>query len=288
MSNPFRPDPLTEHCRLVEAVADAGVAPPDAWLHLRDRLTGFLGWGDAPMRARLVAAIVDGDPDADIAALRASAFAELQTAPKVISAVRTAVAARLRETYAAAALDNYGKVATVFDGWATKFATTAAAVDVETPGSEMVDQPDKAREAWLDAERAAHHLTKTMGTLHTAARLAGVPESGPRGIGGKDAVLLPLCANPTDQHRCAVWEAWTNIEGRCGRWSALHAAGVPIRAMPADQIGSFEPYREPKPLREGWISIAPMGTYERAIVDPEDPQPAEPKPAPARLGRLAP
>jgi hypothetical protein len=280
---------LHDHCRLVEALADAGVAPPDAWLQLRDRLTAFVALdAAAPMRARLVAAIVDGDPDADIAALRANAFAEQLGVAKVTSTVRSAVTARLRETYAAVALDNYGSVATQFDDWATKFSTVAAAVDVEAEGAAMVDQPDKARKAWLDAERFAHRLTRSMGTLHAAARLAGAPETAHRDIGGRDAILIPLCVNPTDLHRRRVWEAWANTEGRCGRWSALHAAGVPIRALPADQLATFEPYRAPKPLREDWIPIA-RGISQSVIVDPEDTQPEQPEPAKRpRIRELAP
>src|SRR5262249_22528557 len=87
----------------------------------------------------------------------------------------------------------------------------------------------------------------------------------------RDAVLIALSVNVTDQHRRRVWEAWESTGG-CGRWSALHAAGLAIRALPADQLDAFEPYRSPKPLQEQLVPISPMGTYENVVVDPEDPQ----------------
>jgi hypothetical protein len=75
--------------------------------------------------------------------------------------------------------------------------------------------------------------------------------------------------------------------GRCGRWAALTKAGVPIRALPAEQAADFEGYRPPNPLQARWIPITPLGTSVRHIFDPEDPEPQE-LPKPAKLGRLAP
>jgi hypothetical protein len=103
----------------------------------------------------------------------------------------------------------------------------------------------------------------------------------------RDVVLLPLCVDTTDQHRRVVWEAGDNTGGRCKRWSALHAKGVTIRALPADQVASFEPYRPPKPLQERWMPVAPLGTYETVVVDPEDPQQPQELPRP-RIRQLAP
>jgi hypothetical protein len=116
---------------MTHAPPTAGVAAPLAWLQLRDRFTNYLALDNsAPMRARLVAAIVDGSDDADIAALRANAFAERLGVAKVTSAVRSAVTTELRELYGAVAIDNYGPVATQFDEWATKFVAVAGQMDV--------------------------------------------------------------------------------------------------------------------------------------------------------------
>jgi hypothetical protein len=278
VTSPLQRDELHAHAHLVEQVADAGVPPPPAWIALRDRWMAFLALdAAAPMKARLVSAVVDGDPKADVAVLRANAFAESLTNTRVTSAVRSAVTAKLREIYGEAAVDNYAKVATQFDDLASKFGTVAGAVDVEAPASEMVDQPDKARRAWLDGEKFAHQLSRAMGVLHAAARLCGIRESAHRDMGGRDAILLPLCCNTIDLHRRRVWEAWNATTGRCGRWSALHAANVPVRAFPANELGGFESYRPAAPMVEEWVSVA-RGIDQIVMHDPEDPQPAQPQP----------
>jgi hypothetical protein len=276
MTGPLNRDPLAEHGRLVDVIAAAGVAPPDEWVRLRVRLKSFNQLG-TPMLSRLVDAVLDGSPDGDVEALRASAYAEQQAAVKVHNAVSTAVLRRMRDTYSTVAVENYGKVAEIFDAAAAHFTSTARVVDVEASGESMVDQPDKQRRAWLDAAKYAHQLTKLLPSLHAAAQLAGVPETAGREVGGgsgasrRDAVLIPLCVNVTDQHRRRVWEAWESA-GRCGRWSTLHAADVAIRALPADQLTTFAPYRPAKPLQEQLVPISPIGTYQNVIVDPEDPQ----------------
>ena len=131
--------------------------------------------------------------------------------------------------------------------------------------------------------------TLLMHALHAAAQLAGVPDAPKkRDGGGRDAGLIPLCVNTTDQHRRVVWEAWECTGGRCGRWAALAKAGVPIRALPTDQLAGFETYRPARPLQERWIPVSPLGTSHRVIVDPEYPQPQQPEPAKKRLRQLAP
>jgi len=245
------------------------------------------------MLLRLSAAVVDGS-DADIEALRASAIAEQQAAPRVSPAVRAAVLKRMREVYSVVAVDNYSRMVKIFDDWATKFVATTRLVDVEADGAAIVDRPDKERRAWLDSQRYSAQLTKLVPTLHGAARLTGtVPESARRDGGGRDAVLIPLCCNTTDQHRRRVWLAWRNIDPggdstvvtrrdimtpprdtRCGRWSALTTAGIPIRALP--KLDEFELYRPPKPVEQRIrpISGDPIHTGEYYYIDPEDePQP---------------
>jgi hypothetical protein len=138
MTDPLHRDPLHAHSHLVDLVAAAGVAPPDEWVRLRVRLKLFHEVG-TPMLSRLTHAVIDGPVDADIAALRAAAYAEQQANAKVNSAVRAAVLRRMRETYASAVVDNYGKMAAIFDAAAAKFAATAQLVAVEASGESMVD-----------------------------------------------------------------------------------------------------------------------------------------------------
>jgi hypothetical protein len=302
----FMPDPFDEHTRLVDLIAAAGVTPPDEWVSLRSRLKLFNQIG-TPLLSRLSAAVVDGS-DADIEALRASAIAEQQAAPKVSSAVRAAVLKRMREVYSVVAVDNYNRMVKIFDEWATKFVATTRLVDVEADGAAIVDQPDKERRAWLDSQRYSAQLTKLVPILHGAAHLTGmVPERARRDGGGRDAVLIPLCCNITDQHRRRVWLAWRNIDPgadstvvtradimtpprdtRCGRWSALTAAGIPIRALP--KLDEFEPYRPPRPVEQRIKPTPgdPIHTGEYYYIDPEDePQPQEPELAKPRIRHLA-
>jgi len=81
--------------------------------------------------------------------------------------------------------------------------------------------------------------------------------------------VLPLACDPGNQHRRRVWEAW-DANGRCGRWSALHARGIPIRALP--NLGDFELYRLPEPVQHVQQQIAgqPRGIVKNVLVDPED------------------
>jgi hypothetical protein len=282
MVDVFPPDPFREHCRRVDAVATIA-EPPTQWVQLRERFTAFLELDKTqPMRTRLTDAVINGSPDADIAALRAGAYAEQldpQPAAMVTNAVKRGVVARMREVYAEVAAQNYARVAEAFNTAAGKFTAAAALVDVEASGSDMVDQPDKARKAWLDSERYAHQLTGLAATLETAAQLAGVKVRD-------DGARLALTVDPGDAHRRRCWEAW-GADGRCGRWSALAALGVTIRAWPTDQLNTFEPYREPAPLERRVKSTGPPGIYEEYFVDPEDPdyQPRERVKPPPILAR---
>jgi hypothetical protein len=287
MTNPLNPDPLHAHSGRVDLVAAAGVQPPAEWLRLRDSLKAFIELDATAMLAKLTSAVIDGAPADDVAVLRAAAYGEQQMSPKIIAHVRGAVARRMVEAYSAVAVENYAKVAKLFDAEAAKFVACAEAVDVDADGAEIVDRPDKVRKAWLDAEKHAHHLTKLLPALAAAASLAGLPESAHRDIGGRDAVLVPLCVDVTRPHRRKVWEAWSTKHTRCGRWSALHAANVPIRALPSDQLDAFEPYRKAMPLQEQLVPISPMGTYQNITVDPEDTSQLPPGVSPVSFKQLA-
>ena len=262
MGNPLQRDEFRQHCRLVDAIAAAGAPPPDEWVRLRGALQSFTELG-TPMLSRLTAAIIDGPADADIPALRAAAHAEqvgLEAGSKVNSRVRTAVLARMREVYAATATDNYGRVAAVFDDWAGKLTATAAQVDVQATGEAMVDQPDKIRRAWLDAQHYAHRLDKLTPALVAAAQLAGVAVRD-------DGSRLALTADPHECHRRRVWESWHDTSGRCSHWAPLLRLGCSIRAA---ELAGFQPYREPAPMQQRTKpAYDGLHSYELVSFDPD-------------------
>ena len=70
-----------------------------------------------------------------------------------------------RSGNAAIAVDNYAKMAGIFDTAATQFTATAQFVDVEATGAPMVDQSGRLRKEWLDAQHYAHQLTKLVPAL---------------------------------------------------------------------------------------------------------------------------
>jgi hypothetical protein len=106
MTNPLSPDPLRTHSNRVDLVAAAGVAPPAEWLRLRDSLKAFTELDATAMLSRLTSAAIDGSPPDDVATLRAAAYAEQQTSPKIVAHVRGAVARRMVEAYSVVVVDN--------------------------------------------------------------------------------------------------------------------------------------------------------------------------------------
>jgi hypothetical protein len=120
-----------------------------------------------------------------------------------------------------------------------------------------------------------------MPILHAGAQLADVPATARRDVGGVAAIVLPLCCNPGEEpgDRRRSWDAW-HADGRCGRWSALVAAGVELRALPASRQANFQVYHAPEPLVEKWVPCdGPPGTVRRVMVDPEtEPPQEEPEP----------
>lgn len=266
MKLPIGRDPVAAHTSAVDTLAAAGIEPPPGWVELRERMTAT---PSDTMLARYVAAVVDSDPDADLAALRAGALAEATAAPTdvaaVNNAVRAAVARRLRDLYTPVAETSYAQVAALFDAAAAKLAAAIAIVDPDADPAVVVGADNKTRQAWADCSIAAAELDRLLPALQAAAELCGVTTSS------REA-LLALTVDPGALHRRRVWEAWDTTRGRAGRWAALLALGATVRACPA--ITALEPYRRPKPMEEHWERTG-RGTHKRHIVDPED-RPAEP------------
>jgi hypothetical protein len=98
-----------------------------------------------------------------------------------------------------------------------------------------------------------------------------------------------LAVDPHSLHRRRVWEAFgSGKDRRCGRWSALLALGVTIRAWPADTLKTeFAAYQQPAPLRQTTRSTGVRGVWEDVVVDPEDSGYQEPEPEPVAPRRRA-
>jgi hypothetical protein len=234
--------------------------------------------------------VVNGGDD-DVPVLTALAVAEsieLGQRATVTVAVRRAVLARLIEFYSKVAASNYAKVAKKFDGVAANFTDVAGCCDPEGDAASMVEAPDETRASWLNAAIFANKLDRVVPIVRAAASLANVPSSAHRDLGVADACLLPLVCDPGELHRRRVWEAFAT-KGRCGRWSALTALGATIRAWPATELDSFQPYSQPRPLErrvrpagDGFHSFEEFA-YALEDTPQQEPQPVKPRRAPSSL-----
>jgi hypothetical protein len=90
--------------------------------------------------------------------------------------------------------------------------------------------------------------------------------------------------DPADKHRRVVWQAWA-AQGRTGRWGALHALGVAIRALP--NLAGLKTYRTPAPMQTRTVSVG-QGMSTETAWDPEDSDYREPEPVKPRIRQLAP
>ncbi len=285
-------------------VTAAGVELPPAIDQLRQRLKAFqrMTEGNA-MRERLAEAVISDDPEADRELLWACTLAEASANPPLVADLRDFVRLRInrqiRATYDAVAAPTYRAIAAQFDKAAQALTTAAAVVDVEATAEAVVGGTDKARKAWQDAAAAVAELNRLAQPLKAAAVLAQVCDDD----ADND---LALCCDPGDAHRRHVWAAWETelrqaqaertarnggpftlapppAPSRTGRWGALLALGVTLRACPPD---AFTPYRRPAPLIERTVHVD--GRNLREVLDPEDPgyEPPEQQPKPFASPRI--
>ncbi len=202
----------------------------------------------------LAAAVASGDTDQPL--LTAAALAELNATPQAAAEIVTQVRQRLhriiRERAAATGAGMYRQAAELFDKAAVKFADTHSAVDVEAPAEVAVDMPDRQRKLWRDAPSLAAELDRLAPSLHACAVLAGLAADDPNGE-------IAVCVDASDIAADVIAAAWMTPETerkaartatnagpfsgrpaptitRCGRWSALLAAGATIRARSAELV----------------------------------------------------
>ena len=255
---------ISEHRARVARIAEHGGTVPTAYRKAENRWDAWIeASNDQPLTA-LAAAYADGADEDTLATLRAAALiTEAATAPQ-LATVRNSVApaayAALRAAYAPQAVKNYTKIAEQYDSAAAEFTRLADIIDPETDAKNLVSADENTRRAWLEAELIAGKLDALTTILADAAILAGTNVNS-------EPAMIGLLTDPRTAHRRRVWEAW-NSNGRCGKWSALLALNVDLRAADLDE---HTPYREPRPLEvqhiRGNIGVRSV------TIDPEDDDP---------------
>ena len=255
---------ISDHRARVARIAEHGGTVPTAYRKAEQRFDAWIEASTASPMAALTAAYADGADEDTLATLRAAALlAETATAPQ-LATVRNSVApaaySALRAAYAPAAVKNYAKLAEEYNSTAAEFVRLADIIDPETDAKNLVSADEETRRSWLAADMIAGKLDTLASTMADAAILAGTSiDSEPAMIG--------LLTDPRTAHRRRVWEAW-NSNGRCGKWSALIALDVDLRAADLDE---HTPYREPRPLEvqhiRGNIGVRSV------TIDPEDDDP---------------
>lgn len=238
------------HTRGVEVLRAAGIPAPPEWVALRERYAKFIELPDHGVD-RLAKGIVTGT--GDLTELRAVAMAEAMARQShdagINERVQQAVLEELVRIYASAAPRNYKLAAGRFDTAAKAFTNAASHLDLDANGDQLVTVSSAARQAWLDAPSLATELEESLHTLCAAAALAGAPTDVAFVNGATDiptaAHQIALACDPGKCHRRKVWLAWLNTDKRTGRWGALAALGVKIRAANTPTIA---PYKEPEPF----------------------------------------
>ena len=255
---------ISDHRARVARIAEHGGTIPSAYRKAENRWDAWIeASNDQPLTA-LAAAYADGADEDTLATLRASALiTETATAPQ-LATVRNSVApaaySALRAAYAPQAVKNFAKLAEQYNSAAAEFVRLADIIDPETDAKNLVSADEDTRRAWLEQELIAGKLDSLAPILADAATLAGTNTNG-------KPALIGLLTDPKSAHRRRVYEAW-NSNGRCGKWSALIALDVDLRAADLDE---HTPYREPRPLEVQHI----RGTIgvRSVTIDPEDDDP---------------
>lgn len=249
----------------VQNIVDAGGTITEKFRQTIARWEAFTN-DDYSVAEALHDAILDPQTTPErLAHLRIMAEAEAGSTPVHAATVRNEAAAEvlavLRVEYRTVAAANYDTIRGVFNDKANLLVNTLGITDAEAPAEQIVKATAKERAAWSDGPALAIELDALVGTLHTAATLAGLRPS----TGRPDTTLIGLTVNAEGLHRRRVWEAWNNTTGRAGRWRALWNLGATIEAPELDDA---KPYREPRAME---TRAEHTGTGIRQFQhDPED------------------
>ncbi len=223
------------HISAVETRSIAGITPPREWTAVRDSYTRFIELGDHAAD-RLARAVIGGQ--ADLTQLRAAAVTEALATSEADATVNTKVQQRvydqLHSLYAPQAAKNYRLACDRYDAAAKAFTAAATRMDPEAGSDALVHARAAQREAWLAAPTLAAALDDARNVLFAAAALNGARGDVAFGNVATDQATtelqISLACEPGNAHRRKVWAAWNKKEGRTGRWGALAALRVKLRA----------------------------------------------------------
>ena len=256
---------FSDHVEAVERLAAAGIPAPKEWTDLLNRYQTFTAMTSDAQR-RLTEAVLDGNTD-EVDELRAFALIEAASNAEHRAAVNNfvgaAVATRLTNLYEPSAEKSFVKAAALFNAAAKRFTGFADLVDPDMDADVVVTLNDAQRQAWGQAPVAVRDLDAALAVLAEAAWLCGVS-----GVTSGET-LIALAMDTTDVDRRSIWEAWETVEGRCGRWAAVHKLGAPLAAADLD---GFQPYRRPMPMEERWERVPGEIGHSRREYDPETKQ----------------
>ena len=254
---------ISSYLASIDALIAQGGVVTDAFEAVR---AGWQAANSGPteqdLQARALEAIKSGDPEAVDQAMTRCAVAKLDNS-HTRGRLARAVLPAMQAAYAESAGANYASFAGMYDKAADKLATCASTVDITLDAEKIVGLDAKSRAAWMDAALAAKELDRLFAVLLDAATLAGIPVAADRGS------RIALACEPGTAHRRRVYDAW-ETRSRCGRWPALLALGVTLRAAPLD--GSA-PYAEPGPMQIRQVPVnlgAGVHGTNQVPYDPED------------------
>jgi hypothetical protein len=250
----YRRDPWNCHTAAMETLRQAGIEPPAEWSALLCRYADYIELGNHAID-RLIAHLVNPTNGADLTHLRANALVEEVARAgddsSINGRVQEAVLRQLVASYATVAQRNYETVARRFNDVAKRFADYCRAVNVEGSPEALLAASPAGREAWLGAPSVSVELEETLRVLLAAAALNGARPDVAFVTAATDTETqefqIGLACDPGKAHRRRVWEAWAAKKGRTGRWGALSALGVRLRA--AKDPAAAAPYARPEQLR---------------------------------------
>jgi hypothetical protein len=229
-----------------------GAEIPPGVTAVMDRYAAFVEHGNRV--ADRVAAEVVEPTGLDLALLRAAALAEETGRGDAIAAVnqvvQDAALRKAKKEYAPAAKGNYRIAARALDSTAKDFVELAKVIDPEAKPEVLADGTAAQVEAYRAQPAKAGQLEARMSELAAAAVLSGARGDIQYFLCSNDqetiGLQISLVVDAKGCNRREITTGFSNT-GRCGRWSALHAAGAKIRA--ADNPLAIEPYAPPsKPI----------------------------------------
>lgn len=166
---------------------------------------------------------------------------------RATNGVADALVAQVRVT----ARSNYTAAAAGFDESVKALADSHAIISVSATAEELAkpESTTKQRTAWNEQPALARKVQMAYERLAAAAALAGV-QLGDGDGSVTETMRIPLVVDvSTASTRRALFDAWRDRSHRLGRWGALVAAGIALRAHDLKGFAPIEPERDLEVVR---------------------------------------